>query len=153
LGAQELGDHDPSVSSLAIRYGVYCDVRQTESEEWRINDVYAIAMKDAGVPFVFTGAKSADSGWRKRFMSTHYVDSVKTPIKNWMKYDVLSYLKARKIPIPGVSSGHNANGVDLSVQSILMLHDNYPEDYKKLIKYFPYAEAVVWRRKFYGLQG
>jgi hypothetical protein len=61
----------------------------------------------------------------------------------------LSYLKINNIPLPD-SSGKNATGVDLSTPSILWLHDKYPDDFKKLLQFFPYAGAAVQRREYYG---
>ena len=63
--------------------------------------------------------------------------------------DVFAYLKNQKIPLPP-SSGRAATGVDLSTPSILWLHDTYPADYEKLRAHFPYVQAVVERRRFYG---
>jgi hypothetical protein len=47
-------------------------------------------------------------------------------------------------------SGLNASGVSLIPAELLWIYDNHPNDFKKVCEYFPYAEAVVWRRTFYG---
>lgn len=49
------------------------------------------------------------------------------------------------------SSGKSATGVDLSTPSLLWLHDKHPRDFRKLLEFFPFAEAVVQRRKMYGI--
>ncbi|HZQ45959.1 MAG TPA: hypothetical protein VFC07_03025, partial [Verrucomicrobiae bacterium] len=77
-------------------------------------------------------------------------DDVFYPIKGWNKHDVLAYLRMQNIPLPDAHQG-NTSGVDLSTRSLLWLHDAYPDDFKLLCRYFPYAEAVVYRRKFYGI--
>jgi hypothetical protein len=74
---------------------------------------------------------------------------VVTPIAGFQKVDVLQYLASRRIPVPD-SEGSNANGVDLSTPSLLWLHDRHPRDFRRLCEVFPYAEAVVWRRRFYA---
>jgi 3'-phosphoadenosine 5'-phosphosulfate sulfotransferase (PAPS reductase)/FAD synthetase len=117
--------------------------------EWKLADVYALAITDSGIDTIATGAKKADSSWRRRFMSTFRPDAVLNPIAGWHKYDVLSYLRSHAIPEPP-SSGHSATGIDLSVGSLCWLHDTFPADFEKLCRVFPFAPAVIWRRKFYG---
>jgi 3'-phosphoadenosine 5'-phosphosulfate sulfotransferase (PAPS reductase)/FAD synthetase len=134
----------------ALRYGVYCDA-EDDLSRFTIEDVYRLAMADAGGDFVMTGARRADSSWRRRSMGSYRGkrDHVVYPIQDWHKYDVLGYLKARNIPLP-VNSGASATGVDLSTRSLIWLHDVYPDDFKKLLEFFPYAEASIWRDRFYG---
>ncbi|RZN30509.1 phosphoadenosine phosphosulfate reductase family protein [Bradyrhizobium sp. Leo121] len=140
------------IAAKYVREGVYCNDWHGNNDlpEWKLNDIYALAMQEAKIPFILTGAKRADSGWRRRFMTTNYKEAVRNPIAGWHKYDVLAYLRARHIPEPP-SSGKSATGIDLSTPSLLWLHDTYPDDFKRLCEYFPFAEAVVWRRKFYGI--
>jgi len=118
--------------------------------EWKLKDVYAFAIKDFGINCVATGAKAADSGWRKRFMSTAYFESVINPIAKWHKYDVISYLRSHDIPLPP-SSGKSATGIGLSTPGLLWLHDTFPQDFKRLLKVFPFAQAVIARRDMYGV--
>lgn len=134
-----------------IKNGVYCNSHWTNEAlpEWKLAEVYALALLDSEMPQLATGAKKADSGWRRRFMSTDREDQVFYPIAQWHKYDVLAYLKARQIALPP-SSGHSATGIDLSAKSLLWLNDTFPDDFKRLCEVFPFAEAVVWRRAFYG---
>lgn len=131
--------------------GLYCDAsRRTDNlPKYTLQDVYALAMADSGIGFLATGAKRADSSWRRRFMASWRENSILNPIASWVKYDVVGYLKMRGIPLPP-SSGHSATGIDLSTPSLLWLHDTYPADFKRVCEFFSYAEAVVWRRKLYG---
>jgi len=135
-----------------IKNSVYCASNWSNDSlpEWKLADIYALALLDSGVRQLATGAKTADSGWRRRFMSTQQEDTIFYPIAKWHKYDVLAYLKARGIPLPP-SSGKSATGIDLSTPSLLWLHDTYPEDFARVCEVFPFAEAVVWKRTFYGL--
>jgi 3'-phosphoadenosine 5'-phosphosulfate sulfotransferase (PAPS reductase)/FAD synthetase len=134
-----------------IANGVFTNTYYTHDDlpEWKLADVYALAMVEAGIDTIMTGAKKSDSSWRARFMSTFRPDGVLNPIAGWHKYDVLAYLRAHGIPEPP-SSGHSATGIDLSSGSLLWLHDAFPADFEKLCRVFPFAEAVIWKRKFYG---
>lgn len=147
----EIRQYPHWIAAKLIRSALYCDfgLERDPVPEWKLNDIYALAIQESGIPFILTGAKRADSGWRRRFMATNYKESIRNPIASWHKYDVLGYLKARNIPEPP-SSGKSATGIDLSVPAVLWLHDTFPDDFKRLCSVFPYAEAIIWRRKFYG---
>lgn len=142
------------IARKAIVNGVYTSSFYTYDElpDWNLADVYALAMCDAGINQIATGAKRADSSWRRRFMSSFHPETVVNPIAGWLKYDVIAYLKAHDIPLPP-SSGHSATGIDLSIPSLLWLHKTYPDDFKRLCRVFPFAESVIWREKFYGNPG
>ena len=140
------------VTSSAMRGGVY-------SFEWYKNDdiprldlgdIRDLAMFETNTYAAVTGAKKSDSVWRRRTMKNSRSGNVFYPLMTWGKYDVLAYLKTRGIPLPP-SCGKQATGIDLSTPSLLWLHDTYPNDFRKICEYFPLAEAVVWRRKFYNV--
>jgi phosphoadenosine phosphosulfate reductase len=141
------------VTSFDLRDGSYMfpSWRLMDIEYLKLRDIYNVMIARTGIPMIATGARRGDSLWRKRNLANiaHYRD-VCHPCVGWSKADVLSYLDIHKIPRPP-SSGGAMTGVGLAVPEILWLHDNYPDDYAKLIKVFPFAEAVVWRRKFYGV--
>lgn len=138
--------------SRTKREGHYCN-RIDDFPDWSIDDNYEIAMADAGVDFLITGARAADSPTRRRYIGAHKgkKDHVVYPIVNWNKYDVLGYLKMRCLPIPD-SSGGTATGVDTSIKSLLWLYQNHKADFDRVAEHFPFIEAVIWKEKFYGQQ-
>jgi phosphoadenosine phosphosulfate reductase len=118
----------------------------------KLKDIYDMVMTQTGLSYIATGAKAADSVWRKQNLhSTDKYTFLLTPIKNWNKFDVLYYLNAHKIPIPeSESKNGRMSGVGLTYNSILWLHDKHPEDFELMEQVFPFIGAVVARRKFYG---
>lgn len=136
----------------SLRRGVYCDPKDYEEvlPDVKLRDIYNLAKHALDVDLVITGAKASDSSWRRRyFHATRTWTDMFYPIKDWNKHDVLGYLRARNIPMPD-SSGLNASGVSLIPAELLWIYDNYPDDFEVVKSYFPYVEAVVWRRIFYG---
>src|SRR5216117_3489005 len=137
----------------AIRNGVFCNNhhRHDRLPEWKLHDVYALAMAETGIPFIATGAKRADSLWRRKMLKS-WGDraDVIYPCIGWNTFDILSYLRAREIPIPD-GSGCTASGIDLTTPELLYLHDHHPAEFDRLCRYFPYARAVVYRREWYGV--
>jgi len=134
-----------------IEYSVFCDPKlgRDDMPEYKLHDIYALAMADTGSRLLATGAKKSDSAWRRRFMSVKYADQI-TPIADWNKYDVLSYLKVRGIPVPVSNNKKSATGIDLTPESLIWLHDTFPRDFARVCECFPYAESVIWQRHFYA---
>lgn len=136
-----------------IANGAYCmnHISLDSLPEWKLRDVYTLAVADTGIGRIATGAKKSDSLWRRRNMSTAKYAEVVYPIAEWSKLDVIGYLNTQGIPLPA-SSGRSATGIDLSTPSLLWLHDTFPDDFRRLCETFPFAESVVWRRKWYGVE-
>jgi len=114
------------------------------------DDIYGAAMKELDFQVLVSGHKQSDFMFRRLNLGRNASNiSLLYPIASWSRFDVLSYLKARDIPVP---SGANAltNSVDLSPINLLWLYDHFPADFKRLCEFFPFAQAVVERRNFYG---
>lgn len=125
--------------------------KQDDLQEFKLRDVYNLMKAKTGIEMIATGARRADSLWRKRNLANiaHYTDLM-YPVVGWGKADIFGYLGMHKIPMPP-SSGGQMTGIGLVTPDLLWLHDEYPDDFKKLLKIFPFAEAVVHRRSFYGV--
>ena len=143
------GSNANGVDLNAIADSVYCDGWKKKIKKATLTDIYTQVRRDTGLEAIATGAKRADGIWRRRVMaSSKSTGDVLWPIAGWQKAHILAYLHTRKIPVPD-SEGSNANGVDLSVPSLLWLFDKHPDDFRRLLHVFPYAQAVVERRRFY----
>lgn len=132
----------------AMNNGAYCDPPHRPFA-FTLADCYAMALVETGADVIATGAKKADSLWRRRMMRHHHNDGLLMPIESWTKLDVFAFLKRADIPIPETSKG-SATGVDLSAPSLLWMHKNHPRDFARICEVFPYAEAIVWRERWYG---
>ena len=137
-----------------LKGGVFCNegLHKEDMPDFALHDIYLWAMQETGIRCLATGAKKADGMWRRRYFylaRSWEKEGVFYPVKGWMERDVLAYLSAKKIPVP-TGDSRTASGVDLTANSLLWLHDHHPDDFKMLCEWFPYAESVVWRRKFYG---
>lgn len=75
------------------------------------------------------------------------------PVWSWRKPDVYGYLRARKLPIPGITGGaQNATGgVSFDPPTLVWLKREFPADFDKILREFPYAGAVVFRHEQMGI--
>lgn len=142
------------VGARALRSGVFRapSYQFDDLPDYKLRDIYDLVIRNHKIPMIATGNKKADSLWRRRNLSTiaHYTD-VCHPIIGWSMPDVLTYLGKHNIPRPS-GSATRATGIDLSTPSLLWMHDTHPADFKRICEVFPFAEAVVWRRSWYGVE-
>lgn len=138
----------------ALRNGVYSPNHISKDwlpKDYCLSDVYALARQDSGLKLVANGIKKADSEFRRKNVAAFQRKDVFCPLKDFNKLHVTAYLGLHKIPLPK-SSGKSATGVDLSVPSLCWLHDSYPDDFEKLLQWYPYADAAISRRAFFGIK-
>jgi phosphoadenosine phosphosulfate reductase len=139
-----------------MRRGVYCNNTDKISElpQYNLQDIYNVARADTGIKPVITGAKRNDSMMRRQRMKWQKMGTgdVWHPLAGWTNHDVRAYVLSHKLQAPMSNSvgGRQSSGLDLTEDSLLWLHDNYPKDFAKVSQVFVYAPAVVYKRKFYG---
>lgn len=145
-----------------LRDGAFCDAsEQIQSlPKFALKDHYAWMLQMTDIPFLATGARAADGIQRRQFFENvdrqaKKGDSVWSsliyPIQKWKKRDVVAYLKAHKMEIPTLNPNTTTSGVSCDPEFILWLKEDHPEDYKKMISWFPYLGAISARQKFFNI--
>ena len=136
-----------------LKAGIYCPNHYSRDNlpELQLTDIYGAAMHDTGVHMIATGAKKADSIFRRKSWQKFEKDYLVYPLKDWSTRDVLGYLQLRSLPMPSMNNGHQTSGIDLTARDLLRVHDEFPRDFAKLEVVFPYVGAVVKRREWHGI--
>jgi phosphoadenosine phosphosulfate reductase len=137
----------------AVANGIYriSHHRYNEIKDIGFRNTYHAVADDLGIDCIATGAKRIDS-----FRTMGKPDGADTgeklfcPIYRWRTAEVIAYLAANGIMMPS-SDGRRSSGFDLTTPNILWMHDERPQDYEYVRKFFPLVEAVVKRREFYGV--
>jgi phosphoadenosine phosphosulfate reductase len=122
-----------------------------------IGDIEARVRKDSGFEWIGWGLKSVDSlerrgmifSWPNGVCNTAR-GKVFTPIKNWNHKDVKAYLTRNGIPIPKTddeSGNRTGNGISLDPSCMHWIRREWPEDYKRILKVFPFASAQADRHE------
>jgi phosphoadenosine phosphosulfate reductase len=147
-----------------LRAGIYThpSYRYELGAELTPEDVDALALADAHCTLMAVGMKMADGTWRATHLGPDGRRARRVrpyrfyPLANWLKWDVYAYLDMRGIPRPpervaqGEQDRERTSSVNLTERSLFWLHDHHPDDFLRVQEYFPFVEALIWRRKFYG---
>lgn len=113
-------------------------------------DVFkTIAKENKGT--VVTGVKKADS-----IMMSRMVNKGKGvclyPIADWTLKDVLTFMEIRHIKIPEVTK-KGCRGVGISDDNdLFFILENYPDDFEKIEKIFPFVRATLLKYKYFDLK-
>lgn len=121
-----------------------------EVDNITLGDVENLARKDFNCKWIVNGMKKADSMNRRLMLNTYFMQAINLkshiayPLSTWRKADCLNYIKQNKLPFPIAYNKKNSSGADLNYDFLSFCKSNYPEDYKKVIKQFPFAETILF---------
>jgi hypothetical protein len=137
----------------ALRAGLFCDpitefeIVQNTERRTLFNWIKA----DQGASLLITGEKKSDGPFRRRILSNTSETFADTylPLRHWIKWEVLNYLRSREIPIPDPGRGDNG-AMCLADAEIIHAYKYLREDFDTLAAYFPYIWTVIYRELWFG---
>ena len=119
-----------------------------------INDIYAYLREQTGIWWIAAGERIADSIIRRAMIKESSSIDVKRgrfyPISEWNKSKVMQYIKFRHLKLGNDSKQLHFSFKSLEGRELAFVKQYYPEDFKKLLKLYPFAEAAVLRYENYG---
>lgn len=119
-----------------------------------ITDTYEYIRQKTGIHWIAAGERCADSIVRnamiKQSGSIDYKRGRFYPIAYWKKNDVMQYIKLRRLYLSPEQKKLGFSFRSLAGSELAVIKENYPEDYKKILKIYPFAEAGVVRYQTYG---
>ena len=101
--------------------------------------------------YTANGVRMADSPMRRIAIKTHGAINHNTktfyPVYDWKKEDMLRELRQSgvKLPIDYQLFGRTFDGLDY--RFLKPLKEHFPEDYQRILEWFPLAEAEIFRRE------
>lgn len=100
---------------------------------------------------IVTGVKKCDSLMMSRMISQNKGIAL-YPLADWDLKDVLTFMKLRKIEIPSLAK-KGCRGVGISDDTgLLFILENYPDDFEKIEKVFPFVRSATLKYKYFDLQ-
>lgn len=119
-----------------------------------INDTYAYLRQKTGIHWIAAGERCADSIVRnamiKKSGSIDYQRGRFYPLAYWKKNEVLQYIKQKKLYLSSEQRKIGFSFRSLAGNELAIIKEMYPEDYKKILKVYPFAGAGVERFEKYG---
>lgn len=115
-------------------------------------DIRQVMIEDCGLPescLVADGVRAADSPMRRIAIARHGAISRAQgryhPIWDWKKADLVECFKKHgvKLPVDYKIFGRSFDGLDL--RFLLPLKRHRPDDYRRVLEWFPLAELEVFR--------
>ena len=114
-------------------------------------DVERAARKHFNCEWVVYGSKASDSMIRNFMMKSYLLNSIHDnskhayPLSAWKMADVVDYNKKNNLPTPiNYDVKTRSSGLGLDGKVLLYLQKNYPQDLKKILEVFPFAEALIY---------
>lgn len=119
-----------------------------------INDIYKFVRLEANMWWIAAGERIADSIVRRAMMKkSGSIDELRGrfyPISEWKKRDVINYIKYHKLYLGEDSKKLGFSFKSLWGKELAMVKQYFPDDYKKILRLYPFAAAGVRREEEYG---
>lgn len=119
-----------------------------------INDTYEYLRQQTGIEWIAAGERCADSIVRnamiKKSGSIDYKRGRFYPLAYWKKNEILQYIKQKKLYLSPEQRKIGFSFRSLAGSELSVIKSLYPDDYKKILKVYPFAEAGVKRFEEYG---
>nr|DAV56290.1 MAG TPA: phosphoadenosine-phosphosulfate reductase [Caudoviricetes sp.] len=139
--------------SPMFRYGAYRD------PDWTVpvvgmNEVYDYVRSETGIYWIAAGERIADSLIRRAMIKkSGSIDEKRGrfyPISGWKKGEVVKYIKHRKLKLPVEYEKLGFSFRSIDGPNLAFIKQQFPDDYEKVLRLYPYAEAAVRRFEEYG---
>jgi sulfate adenylyltransferase subunit 2 len=119
-------------------------------KKYRIADMEHSLRAEFNVSWIIDGAKKTDS-MARRGMMARLADGIDErnrkiyPLADWNDRKVMAYIKMNRLMLPveyqhGFKRDFNVPTID----KLVYLKNNFPDDYRKITAEFPNLESMVW---------
>lgn len=113
----------------------------------KLTDIEAKFRADANVEWLALGWRRNDSFSRAIILKQNAGLDTKSkrvfPLRSWRRHDVYNYLAANKIPLPPGLGRKDQGGLDFNAGALEYLKTNYPDDYRRWLRDFPFSEVQL----------
>jgi phosphoadenosine phosphosulfate reductase len=139
--------------STYLQNGSFMYVRTdvTKIRKVLFRDVYRSVLASTGAGWIADGQREVDSINRRTWIRTHGALNRKYkrlhPISEWLDAEVYSYLRAKRVPLPVRLGDARMSGFDLEGPVLRLVKERFPDDYRRILDVFPFAEASVFREE------
>lgn len=117
----------------------------------KIGEIEQFVREETGVMYGFSGMKGVDGYMKrmrlKKFAKTGYVTDkgMVYPLALWTNKEVLQYIRQSGLIQPFIYDANAiSQGFTIDLNTMLLMRSKYPNDYKRILKEFPYSEKLIF---------
>lgn len=119
-----------------------------------INDIYRYMRLKNNMWWIAAGERINDSIVRRAMMKkSGSIDKQRGrfyPVSAWKKSEIIQYIKYHKLYLGLDSRKLGFSFKSLAGKELLLLKEQFPNDYRKVLSLYPFAEAAVKREEVHG---
>lgn len=112
-------------------------------------DIYKKVAKDYKGTVV-VGVKKADSLIMQQMINENHGVCL-YPLAHWTLKDVLTFMKVRDIRISDMTKKGCRGVTIIDDNALFFIYENYPEDFEKIEKIFPFVRAQILKYQYFDL--
>lgn len=143
-------------NSSFIKTG-YLGIKKDETvKSYSLNSIADLARKKTGVEWCIYGMKQNDGMNRRLMLRSYNMNAINEKTKNayplseWSNSDVMKYIQLNNLIQPLKYNNDRSSGCEVgSIDYLLYLRKNYPNDLKKVIAIFPMAQQVLFEYDYH----
>lgn len=121
-----------------------------------ITDIYAYMRTTTDGTWIAAGERINDSIVRRAMIKhSGTVDRNRGrfyPVAYWTKRNVMDYIKTKKLKLGIDSKKLGFSFKSLDGHELSMVKQEFPNDYERILRMYPFAEAAVRRFEMYGIE-
>lgn len=140
--------------SYFMRYGTY-RTADLSIPELQNNDIDNYMRAITGIPWIADGQRINDSITRRAMIKHSGTTDFKRgrffPVAHWTKKEIYDYIKFKKLYLPKDSREIGCSFGGLRSDELVPIKNIYPDDYQRILKFFPFAKTIVKRYEEYGI--
>lgn len=135
-----------------IQSGLLGCQKNERQKQWTLAEITDKVRERYGIEWAFFGFKQSDSLNRRLMLRTYTEEAIceKTkkcyPLSPYKNADILRYIEDNHLIRPETYGGeHQSSGTDITdIHYLLWLERNHPNDLRKLLQAFPFADRVLF---------
>lgn len=118
------------------------------------NDCYDHIRDKTGAQWIAGGERINDSLNRRAMLKAGGSIDMKRfrfyPLIHWNKNEVVEYIRRKRLYLPKDTRVFGSSFCDLSGESLYLMKKHFPDDYKRVLRFYPLAETAVVRYKLWN---
>jgi phosphoadenosine phosphosulfate reductase len=140
-------------TSWAFREGLLAQFDDSVSRV-TVADTYAYVREQLGTYWIAGGERIADSIIRRAMIvKSGAIDDKRgriSPLAHWRKAHVKSYITQHGLHVSEEAQALGFSFRELAPRDLAAVKQHYPDDFEKIVRMYPMAEAAVKRYEFFG---